>query len=101
MQLGVALFCTSVKYPYQGDWKKLTRVIKYISSTIVLPLVIGIDDTNPLCWYVYTAFGLHGDMKSHTKMVMTMGQGAASSNSTKHKLNTKSSTEEELFVIDN
>ena len=40
------------------------------------------------------------DMKSHTKMMMTMGQGAASSNSTKKKLNTKSSTNIEIVGID-
>ena len=39
-------------------------------------------------------------MKSHTVMIMNMGQGADRSNSTKHKLNTKSSTEAELVGID-
>ena len=55
--------------------------------------------TNTLRWYVDTAFGVHRDMKSHTGMIITMGQGAASSNSTKQKLNTKSSTEAELVGI--
>ena len=55
--------------------------------------------TNTLRWYVDTVFGVHRDMKSHTGMIITMGQGAASSNSTKQKLNTKRSTEAELVGI--
>ena len=39
-------------------------------------------------------------MKSHTGAVMTMGEGAASSMSTKQKLNTKSSTEAEVVGVD-
>ena len=39
-------------------------------------------------------------MKSHTGMMMTMDQWVARSNSTKHKFNTKSSTEGEIVGID-
>ena len=84
----------------KDSWKKLNRVMKYIRSTIGLPLTLGIDDTNTLRWYVHAAFGVHRDMKSHTGMMMTMGQGADSSNSTKQKLNKKISTEAELLGID-
>ena len=59
-----------------------------------------IDGTNTLCWYVDAAFGVHRDMKSHTGMIMTMGQGAARSKSIKHKLNESNSTKAELVVID-
>ena len=38
-------------------------------------------------------------MKSHTGIMMTMGQGAVRSNSNKQKLNTKISTEAELVGI--
>ena len=38
-------------------------------------------------------------MKSHTGMMMTMVQGAVSSNSNKQKLNTESSTKAELVGI--
>ena len=74
--------------------------MKYIQSTIGIPRILGIDDTNTLCWYVDAAFGVHHDMKSHTGSIMTMGQGSDSSNSTKHKLNKKSSTEADIVGID-
>ena len=66
--------------------------MKYIRSNIGLPLIIEIDDTNTLRWYADATFGVHHDMKSHTGIMITMGQGAARSNSTKQRLNTKIST---------
>ena len=74
--------------------------MRYIWSTIGLPLILGIYDTNTLRWYVDAAFGVHRDMKSHTGMIMNMGQGAVRSNSKKQKFNTKISTEAELVGID-
>ena len=59
----------------KDDWEKLTRVMKYIQSIIGLPLILGIDDINNLCWYIDAAFGVHRNMKSHIGMVMTMGKG--------------------------
>ena len=100
LQLGVNFLCTRMKEPDKDDCKKLTRVMRYIRSTTGLPLILGIDDTNMLCWYIDAVFGVHRDMKSHTIMMMTMGQGASRSNSTKHKLNTKSSIKAELLGID-
>jgi hypothetical protein len=40
------------------------------------------------------------DMRSHTDMALTLGQGALISGSYKHKINTKSSTESELVGVD-
>ena len=73
--------------------------MKYIRSTVGLPLILGIDDTNTLRWYVDAAFGLHRDMKSRTVTMITMGHGAARSNSTKQIFNNKSSTEAEFVLI--
>ena len=101
LELGVVLLYTRVKDPDKDDWNNLTQVMKYIQSTIGLPLILGIDDTNTLCWYADAAFGLHQNTKSRTGIMMTMGQGTAISNSTKHKLNAKSSTKKDLVGIDN
>ena len=72
----------------------------YIQSKIVIPLILGIYDTNKLWWYIDTTFGVHSDMKSHTGMIMTMEKVSARSNSTKNKLNTNSSIGVELVWID-
>ena len=100
LQLGVNFLCTRMKGPDKDDWKKLTRLMRYILSTIGIPLILGIDDTSTLHFYVDAAFGVHRDMKSRTGIMTTMGQGTASSNSIKRKFNTKISTEADLVGID-
>ena len=96
----IAFLCTRVKCPDVHDWKKLARVMKYLQVTPFLPLTLGWDGTGNVSWYVDASFAVHGDMKSHTGGVMTLGQGAVISVSTKQKINTKSSTEAELVGVD-
>jgi hypothetical protein len=74
--------------------------MKYLQLTPFLPLVLGWDGTGDVKWYVDASFAVHKDMRSHTGGLMTMGQGAIVSMSTKQKLNTKSSTEAELVGVD-
>ena len=69
---------------------------RYTAPTLLLVM----DNTNTLYWYVDDVFGVHHDMKSHTGIMMAMNQGASRSNSTKQKLNKKSSTEADLVGID-
>ena len=58
------------------------------------------DKSDKMRWHVDASFAIHNDMKSHTGATMTMRQGAAFSQSSKEKLNTKSSTEAELVGED-
>ena len=81
-----------MKNPDEDDERKLIRVLGYLKETLHIPLVLGTDGSNNVYWYVDASFAVHKDMKSHTGGVMTLGQGAVISMSTKQKLNTKSST---------
>ena len=63
-------------------------------------LTLEADDTNTLTWYINAAFAVHGDMKSHTGAIFTMGKGAILSSSTKQKVNLRSSTESEIIGVD-
>jgi hypothetical protein len=100
LQVAVAYLCTRVKCPNQSDYRKLTRVIKYLRLTISIPLVLGWDDTGQLIWSVDASFAVHKDMRSHTGAVLSLGQGALMAMSLKQKINTKSSTEAELVGVD-
>jgi hypothetical protein len=100
LQVAVAYLCTRVKAPTQSDYRKLTRVIKYLRLTIFIPLVLGWDGTGQLLWSVDASFAIHKDMRSHTGAVLSLGQGALMSMSIKQKINTKSSTEAELVGVD-
>ena len=86
--------------PDTDDYKKLARVMKYIQGTIGLPLILSIDKSGNIKWYVDASFAVHKDMRSHTGGFMTMGTGGAYVQSSKQKLNTKSSTEAELVGVD-
>ena len=73
--------------------------MKYLKGTIGLPLILGINDTGVIKWFVYASFAIHNDMKSHTGMFMSMGIGAAAAASLKQKLNKTSTTDLELVGV--
>jgi hypothetical protein len=99
IQTAVAFLCTRVKAPDTDDYKKLARVMRYLRGTVDMPLILEADDTHIIKWWVDASFAVHDDMKSHTGGTMMMGKGAIYGTSTKHKLNTKSSTESELVGV--
>ena len=86
--------------PDTDEYKKLARVMKYIQGTIGLPLILSIDKSGNIKWYVDASFAVHKDMRSRTGGFMTMGTGGAYVESSKTKLNTKISTEDELVKVD-
>ena len=100
IQLSVSFLCTRVRGPDTDDYKKLARVMKYIQGTIGLPLIFSIDKSGNIKWYVDAEFVVHKDMRSHTGDFMTMSTGGAYVQSRKQKLNTKISTEADLFGSD-
>jgi hypothetical protein len=71
LQVAIAYMCTRVKSPNQSDYRKLTRVIKYLRLTIFIPLVLGWDGTGWLMWSVDASCAVHKDMRSHTGAVLT------------------------------
>ena len=52
-------------------------------------------------WYVDAVFAVHKNMRRHTGGFVTMGNRRAYVQSSKQKFNTKSSTEDNLFRVDN
>eukprot|EP00978_Attheya_sp_CCMP212_P010085 scaffold24237_cov33-Attheya_sp.AAC.1 len=96
IQTAVAFLCTRVKSPDEDDYKKLTRVMKYLRATLHIPLTLEADNLRLMKWWVDAAFAVHPDTKSHTGRTFSLGKGSVYSASTKQKLNTKSSTESEL-----
>jgi hypothetical protein len=100
LQVAVAYMCTRVKAPTVADYLKLVRTIQYLRATIYMPLVLGWDESGQMTWSVDASFAIHNDMRSHTGALLSLGQGALMSMSSKQKINTKSSTEAELVGVD-
>ena len=65
--------------------------MKYIQGTIGLPLILSINKSGNIKWYVNAEFAVHKDMRR---------TGGSYVQSSKQKLNTKISTEAELFEVD-
>ena len=99
VQTAVAFLCTRVKSPDVDDYKKLGRTMMYLRGTVDMPLTLEADNMSIIKWWVDASFAVHPDMRSHTGGVMTLGKGAVYGTSTRHKLNTKSSTEAELVGV--
>jgi hypothetical protein len=85
----------------EQDWAKLKRTLKYLQGTLEEFLTLGADNIQKMKTWVDASYAVHKDMKSHTGGVVSFGRGAAMSKSSKHKLNTKSSTEAELVGASN
>jgi hypothetical protein len=96
----IAFLSSRVNNTNEDDWKKLLKVMSFLKGTINDVLTLEADDHNTLTWYIDAAFAVHADMKSHTGSVFTMGKGALASSSTKQKVNSRSSTESELYAMD-
>ena len=99
IQTAVAFLCTRVKASDEDDYKKLTRVMRYLRSTTTMPLTLEADNLHIVKWWVDASYAVHPDMKSHTGGTMSLGKGAIYSTSTRQKLVTKSSTEGELVGV--
>ena len=73
----------------------------YIRGTIDLPLTLSANGTGMLKWYVHGSYGIHPNMRGHSGGGLSMGTWSPISYYTKHKLNTRSSTESEIFGVNN
>ena len=99
IQTTVSFLCTRVQKPDHDDYKKLTRLMRYLQDTVEIPLTLEADNTPVIQWWVDASYGVHSDMKSHTGAMMSLGKGCIQSMSTRQKLNTRSSTEAELVGV--
>jgi hypothetical protein len=98
--VSIAFLTTRVRAPDVDDHRKLGHFIEYLRGTVDLPLILGANSSGVLKWYVDASFAVHPNMRGHTGGGLTMGRGFPIVSSTKHKLNTRSSTESELIGVD-
>jgi hypothetical protein len=64
LQLAVAFLCTRVRAPDTDDYRKLGRLMKYLEATIGLPLILAMDKSGKIRWYIDAAFAVHNYMKA-------------------------------------
>jgi hypothetical protein len=99
--LPVSFLCSGVKSPDQDDYRKLTRVVKYLRKSIDLPLTLECGNPLNVEWWVDASYACHWNMRSQSGCLESLGKGAFYATSLKQKLNTRSSTEAELVAVHN
>ena len=99
----VNYLCTRVLNPTMEDYLKLVRVLRYLYGTSDQELVLSMENTKNdeliMESYIDASYGVHADSKSHSGMIVTLGQGTILGMSTKQKCVSKSSTEAELIAV--
>jgi hypothetical protein len=99
LRTAVSFLCKRVNKPDQDDYKKLTRAMRYLQSTIYLKLKLVADGSGVISWWVDASYAVHPDMKGHTGGTMSMGKGSIYSMASGQKLVARSSTESELIGV--
>ena len=80
-----------------GKSNKTYSIFKYNKT---LKTILKAEIEIIIYWYIDTAYAVQADCKSQTGVAMSMGKGIIINLSTKQKLNTNSSIENELVVVD-
>ena len=99
IRTAISFLCSRLNCPNEDDYKKLTRLIRYLRHTLYLCLVLGKDTSDSIRWWIDASFAVHPDMRGHTGATMSMGKGSVFSGSWKQKLVTRSSTESEVVGV--
>jgi hypothetical protein len=101
VSMAIAFLTTRVRAPDVDDWRKLSHLVEYLRVDRLCPLILSTNGSGVLMWYVDASFAVHPNMCSHTGGGLTMGRGFSIVNSTKQKLNTRSSNESKLVSVHN
>jgi hypothetical protein len=99
IRTAVSFLCKRVQKPDEDDYKKLTRVLKYLQATLYLKLRLASDGSGVIKWWVDASYAVHPDMKGHTGATMSLGHGLAYSMAAGQKMVARSSTEAELIGV--
>ena len=100
IHLTIAFLTTRVRYPDEGDWKNLWRVLRYLDATInSVKLHLNKNDLNVVHWWVDASYVTHPYLKVQTGATISIRKGCVTSASKNQKVNETSSTIIELFGV--
>ena len=99
IRTAISFLCSRLNCLDEDDFKKLTRMIRYLRHTLYMCLVLGRDDSDSVRWWIDASYAVHPNMRGHTGATMSMGNGSIYSGSWKQKMVTRSSTESEVVGV--
>ena len=89
IRTAISFLHSCLKRPDKDDYKKLTRLIRYLQHTLHMCLILGKDDTDIVHWWIDASYAVHPDMRGHTGATMSLGNRSVFSGSWKQKLVTR------------
>jgi hypothetical protein len=96
----VSILNKRIRSPTEKDWNDLKILIGYLKGTRDLKLVLKPGkNLNRVTGYIDASFAVHPDMKGHAGCVVLLGDAPIYVKASAGKINTKSSTEEELCGV--
>ena len=78
----------------------MVHMFSYIKGAKYLTLVMSADKIGIIKWYIFGSYDVHPIMRGHTEGGLTMGRGLPISVSSNQRLNTRSSTESKIVLVD-
>ncbi len=97
--VAVSKLASRVNCANEKDWEKLQRLLRYINGTrhMAMCLEMGMYPIQVVA-SIDSAHAVHGDMRGHTAVALSIGKGTIQAISVKQPINTKSSAETELVA---
>ena len=75
VRTAIAFLTRRTSAPDMDDYKKLTRVMRYLQAHLDLKLTLSEGASGVVQWWVDAAYGVHSDMKSHIGGTLSVGKG--------------------------
>ena len=98
--LAVLAVATRMKGPTKTDWRKITRIIKFLKQTPERGVIYGkVGDKPILSVFVDASHAVYPDGRGQGGIVITLVAGPIMTNTWKLKHVTLSSTESEVSVL--
>jgi hypothetical protein len=95
----VIFLCTRLQESTYEDKQKLQRVLGYLKGTVDRTLLLRTPKGNQIVAYIDAAYAVHEDSKSHSGVLIYVGDTLAYVASKKQKCMSKSPTEAELIAL--
>ena len=95
----IAFLCSQSHNPDEDDYKKLTRMIRYLFGMKDLILTLHANNDGVVWWWIDASYAVHDNMKGHTGAALSLGKGGIYSGSWKQRLVARSSMESELVGV--
>ena len=101
LKTALAFLTTRVRNTDRDEYKKLTRIIRYIREMQVMNLTLEAESMGTILWWINAAYSVNLDLKVHSGGMILLKESVADSKSSRHRINSRSSTESDIIGLYN